>query len=112
VDEYVVGTSILPLSENELELAIYGILKKECVNTTSRLEKLRFQPHKKSKINIPLCKMPVVRHFLKNDVMNMAAHFVACDYIEGNGIFYVALENNEGKTVDVTPNIMASWSNN
>jgi hypothetical protein len=44
--------------------------------------------------------------------MNLAAHFVACGYMEGNGVFYVALENNEGKTMDVTPDIMASWSNN
>jgi hypothetical protein len=54
--------------------------------------------------------LPVVRPFLKNDVMNLAAHFVACGYMEGNGVFYVALENNEGKTVDVTPDIIASLS--
>jgi hypothetical protein len=102
-------------SENELDLAIHGILKKEYVNTTSRLEKLRFQPRKKSKINNPLCrKVPllVVRPFLKNDGMNLAAHFVACGYMEENKVFYVALENNEGKTMDVIPDIMASWSNN
>jgi hypothetical protein len=114
VDHLVVRTSILPLLEHELELATHGILKKECVNTTSRLEKLRFQPWRKSKINIPLCRMvalPVVHPFLKNDVMNLVAHFVACGYMEGNRVFYVALENNEGKTMDVTPEIMASWSN-
>jgi hypothetical protein len=44
--------------------------------------------------------------------MNLVAHFVACGYMEGNGVFYVALENNEGKTMDVIPEIMASWSNN
>jgi hypothetical protein len=51
------------------------------VNTTSRLEKLRFQPRRKSKINIPLRRivpLPVVRPILKNDVMNLVAHFVAC----------------------------------
>jgi hypothetical protein len=32
--------------------------------------------------------------------------------MEGNRVFYVALENNEGKTMDVIPDIMASWSNN
>ena len=56
--------------------------------------------------------LPVVRSFLKNDVMNLAAHFVACDYMEGNGVFYVALENNEGKTMDVIDNIIDSWSEN
>jgi hypothetical protein len=54
----------------------------------------------------------VVRPFLKNDVMNLATLFVACSYMEGNGVFYIALENNEGKTMDVTPEIMASWNNN
>jgi hypothetical protein len=75
-----VPSSPLPLSENELELAIHCILK-ECMNTTSRLEKLRFQPRRKSKINIPLRRivpLPVVRPILKNDVMNLVAHFVAC----------------------------------
>jgi hypothetical protein len=94
-----------------VELAIHGLLKKESVNTTSRLEKLRFQPHPKSKINIPLYKMvslPILCPFLKNDVMNLAAHFVACGYVEENGIFYIALENNEGKTMDVTLDIIAS----
>jgi hypothetical protein len=115
MDHLVVRTSTLPLLQHELELAIHGILKKECVNTTSRLEKLRFQVWRKSKINIPLCRMvalPVECPFLKNDVMNLAAHFVACGYMEGNGVFYVALENNEGKTMDVIPQIMASWNNN
>jgi hypothetical protein len=32
--------------------------------------------------------------------------------MEGNGVFYVALENNEGKTTDIIPDIMASWNNN
>jgi hypothetical protein len=97
VDHLVVHTSTLPLLEHELELAIHGILKKECMNTTSRLEKLRFQPRRKSKINIPLCRMvalPVVRPFLKNDVMNLAAYFVACGYMEGNEVFYFAVASN------------------
>jgi hypothetical protein len=56
--------------------------------------------------------LPVVRHFLKNDVMNLAAHFIGCGYMEGNGVFYVGLENNEEKTMDVTDNIIDSWSEN
>jgi hypothetical protein len=32
--------------------------------------------------------------------------------MDGNGVLYVALENNEDKTMDVIPDIMASWSNN
>jgi hypothetical protein len=59
-----------------------------------------------------MVSLPVVCPFFKNNVMNLAAYFVACGYMEGNGVFYVALENNEGKTMDVTLNIMASWSDN
>jgi hypothetical protein len=98
-----------------VELAIHGILKKESVNTTSRLEKLRFQPRQKSKFNIHLCRMVsllVVRSFLKNNVMNLAVHFVACGYMEGIGIFYVALEKNEGKTMYVILDNMALRSDN
>jgi hypothetical protein len=54
----------------------------------------------------------VMRPFLKNNVMNLATHFVACRYMEGIRVFNVELENNEGKTMDVTPNITASWSDN
>ena len=44
--------------------------------------------------------------------MSLATHFVACGYMEEIMVFNVALENNEGKTMDVTPNITASWSDN
>jgi hypothetical protein len=44
--------------------------------------------------------------------MNLNAYFVTCGYMEGNGVFYIALENNEGKTVDVTEDIIKSWSAN
>jgi len=44
--------------------------------------------------------------------MNLAAHFVICNYIEGNEIFYMASENNEGKTIDVTDDIIKSWNAN
>ena len=50
--------------------------------------------------------------FKKNEVMNLAAHFVVCGYMEGNRVFYVALENNDGKIMDVTDNIIDSWSEN
>ena len=85
---------VIPLSEDHLELQLHALLKIETVNTSSRLERLRYQPRKTSKVNILLCRMvrlPVIRYFLKNDVMNPAAHFVACGYMEGNGVFYVAL---------------------
>ena len=29
---------------------------------------------------------------------------------EGNGVFYVILKNNQGKTLNVNPDIKASWS--
>jgi len=44
------------LSANQLGLQLHGFLK-EIVNTSSRLERLGYQPRAKSKINIPLCHM-------------------------------------------------------
>lgn len=94
---------------------MHGLLKNETMSTSSRLDHLRYQFKAKSKINIPLCCMislPNIRPFLKNDVMNLNAYFVTYDYMEGHGVFYIALENNEGKTVDVTKDIIKSWSAN
>jgi len=45
------------LSERQLETKIHNILKIVTVNTASRLERLRFHPKRKSKINISLCRM-------------------------------------------------------
>ena len=44
--------------------------------------------------------------------MNLAAHSIVYGYMEGNGVFYFALENNEGKTIDITDSIIESWSEN
>ena len=44
--------------------------------------------------------------------MNLVVYFVICGYMEGNGIVYVALENNESNIVDVTDIIIESWSDN
>ena len=54
--------------------------------------------------------LPVVRPFLKNDVRKLASHFQKNDYLKGNGVFYVALEDNEGKTSDVSAKIFSTWS--
>jgi hypothetical protein len=42
----------------------------------------------------------------------LASHFVACGYLEDNGVFYVSLEDDEGKTYSVMDEIVASWSQN
>jgi hypothetical protein len=47
---------------------------------------------------------------LKNDVLNLASHFVSCGYLEGNDVFYVFLEDNEGRTKAVTDEVIATWS--
>lgn len=54
--------------------------------------------------------LPIVRPFLKNDVMKLASHFYKNGYMEGNDVFYVAIEDNAGKTLDVTPEIEGTWS--
>ena len=72
-----------------------------------------FKPKDKSKLYIPLCRMislPIVRPHLGNDVMRLGSHFVNTGYMDGHGVFYVALEDNEGRTVPVTQDISDSWS--
>lgn len=48
-----------------------------------------------------MISLPVVRPFLKNDFINMVAYCVDHGYMEGNEIIYMALENNEPKTINV-----------
>ena len=54
--------------------------------------------------------LPVVRPFLKNDVSQLATHYLTDRYMEGYGFFYMALEDNHGHTNDVTPSVVAKWS--
>jgi hypothetical protein len=111
-DVEILGEDDEVLSSEQVEKEMNDIISKESVNTNFSIESLRFKPRKKSKLCIPLCRMIallVVRPFLRNDVMNLASHFVSNGYMEGNGVFYVALENHEGKTAEVTSEIEASW---
>ena len=97
----------------ELKLKLHDLAIRESVSTASRLEKLKWQPKQKGRLFIPLCRMlplPVVRPFLKNDVSQLATHFMNDGYMEGYGFFYVALEDNHGHTNDVTPSVVAKWS--
>jgi hypothetical protein len=59
-----VDTSIIPIFESEVEREFHGILK-ESVNITSQFKKLKFQPWRKFKINIPCIRwsLPVVNLF-------------------------------------------------
>ena len=101
------------LSDVELKLKLHDLAIKESVPTTSRLEKLKWQPKQKGCFFIPLCRMmplPVVRPSLKNDVSLLATHFMTDGYMEGNGFFYVALKDNHGHTNDVTLSVVAKWS--
>ena len=101
------------LSDVELKVKLHDLAIKESVPTASRLEKLKWQPKQKGRLFIPLCRMlplPVVRPFLKNDVSQLATHFMSDGYMEGCGFFYVALEDNHGHTNDVTSAVIANWS--
>ena len=104
---------IVRLSDGELKVKLHDLAIKESVPTASRLEKLKWQPKQKGRLFIPLCRMmplPVVRPYLKNDVSQLATHFMSDGYMEGNGFFYVALQDNHGHTNDVTPTVLAKWS--
>ena len=89
------------------------MISNEISSTKSRNERLTFQPKNKSKIFIPLCRivcLPVVRLFLKINIHKLASHFQKNGYMEDNGIFYVALEDNEDKTSDISGQIISTWS--
>ena len=104
---------VVPLTDTELKLKLHDLAIKESVPTASRLYKLKWQPKHKGRIFIPLCRMihlPVVRPFLKNDVSQLATYFMIDGYMEGNGFFYVALEDNHGHTSKLTPTVVSKWS--
>ena len=67
----------------------------------------------KGRLFIPLYRkllLPVVRQFLMNNVSQLATHFMSDGYVKGYGFFYVALEDNQGHTNDVTPSVVVKWS--
>ena len=104
---------VVRLTDSELKLKLHDLAIKESVPTASRLEKLKWQPKQKGRLFIPLCRMMpllVVRPYLKNDVSQLATHFMIDGYMEGNGFFYVACKDNHGHTNEVTPTVMAKWS--
>lgn len=97
----------------DMDKEMKALISKETINFVLCLEKMRYKPRTKSKLQIPLCRMislPIVRPYLKNDVMNLGSHFLNNGYMEGNGVFYVALENHEGMVVPVTIDVSDSWS--
>ena len=58
--------------QRPLVLQLHAIFLKKIIVIYFLLERLRYQPRAKSKFNSPLCQMvslPIVRPFLKNDVM-------------------------------------------
>ena len=52
----------------------------------------------------------VMRLHLKNDVSQLATHFMTHGYMEDNDFFYVTLEDNHGHINDVTSSVVAKWS--
>ena len=59
-----------------------------------------------------MISLPIVHPFLKNDVLNLAYHFVSYGYLESNGVFYMSLEDNKWRTKVVANEIVAMWSKN
>ena len=89
------------------------LVLKESVRPNMILDNLRFKPVQKSKLYIPLCRMKpleAVRPRLKQDVLALSAHFLSAGYMDGHGVFYVALQDHLGKTADVTQADRDSWS--
>ena len=100
-------------SEAQLQHQMDKVVLKESVRPNIVLDNLRFKPHSKSKLYIPLCRMrplEAVRPRLKHDVAGLGAHFLSVGYMDGHGIFYVSLEDHQGKTSDVSEADVQSWS--
>jgi hypothetical protein len=92
-------------SDAQLQHQMDKVVLKESVRSNIVLVNLRFKPHSKSILYIPLCRMrplEAVRPRLKHDVAGLGAHFLSVGYIDGHGIFYVALEDHQGKTAEVS----------
>lgn len=101
------------LSESQLQGELNQLLAEQSVDTTSKIEQLRFQPVNKSRLFIPLCRLvslQAVRPALKGDITDLQAHFVRKGYMEGFGAFYVSLEDDEGNSANLTPAIESTWS--
>jgi hypothetical protein len=103
----------MPISRDEVDGAMTKVVEKEMVNTRSRLMSCRFQPMEKSKIYIPMCRLvglQAVRPALAKDIYELGSHFIKVGYMDGFGAFYMALEDDCGRTVDVTKEITEKWS--
>lgn len=105
------------LSELEISKEVNKLVTQEAAVCVSRIERLRFRPINKSRMSIPLCRLvglQVVRPAMKSDITLLQDHFRDVGYVEGQGVFYVAVDNDERipKTLDVTPEIIAGWSPN
>jgi hypothetical protein len=96
----------------KLKLPDLTINKGECSNSVSSWE-AKMTPKLKGRLFIPLCRMMpllVVRPYVKNGVSQLATYFITDGYLEGYGLFYVALDDNHGHTNDVTSSVVAKWS--
>ena len=99
--------------EAQLQHQMDKVVLKESVHPNIVLDNLPFKPHSKSILYIPLGRMrplEAIRPRLKHDVAGLGAHFLSVGYMDGHGIFYVALEDHQGKTSEVSEADVQSWS--
>ena len=47
-----------------------------------------------------MVSLPVVRHILKNDVMNLPVILYCVGIWKDNGVFYIAIDYDEVKTIE------------
>ena len=98
---------------DELRNQMDKIVIAESVKPGKVIESLKFKPASKAKLYIPLCRMrplEAVRPRLSNDVISLSTHFVSEGYMDGYGIFYVALQDHQGRTVDVSDKDWQIWN--
>jgi hypothetical protein len=102
-----------PCLNMRLTVDCEGCLRRSKLTMQLVLRRWGFNPEQNKKSTYPFVEWLVSLlfvHFLKNDVLNLASHFVSCGYLEGNDVFYMFLEDNEGRTKAVTDEVIATWS--
>ena len=88
------------------------LCKRQKQDSNSVISHLRIEPEAKSGFKILLCRLrtlPLVRPINEVDVQRLENKFVT-GYRDGDRVLYVSIYNNKAESLDVTSDIIDSWS--
>lgn len=111
VNEYLDGDDDDLKEGDEFGVDVDEILGRQKLNSVATILSLHMKPTSSSRFFIPLCPMvamPMVRPTLQSDLANLEQEYGhGCR--KGFDVFYVSLNDNDGKTQEVTAANMESW---